>query len=60
MDNDDEPLTQDERQQEADDILDLIRCGRYNVDRKDSSVIGDLLLVIERMDGRIMELENSR
>jgi len=58
MDND-EPLTQDERQQEADNILALIRCGRYDTDRKDSSIIGDLLLVIERMDARIRELERK-
>jgi len=59
MNNDDYPQTQDERQQEADDILALISCGRYDSERKDSAIIADLLLVIERMDARIRELENK-
>jgi len=51
--------TQQDRYEDADHILAQIGCGRYDSERKDSAIIEDLLLVIERMDSRIRELENK-
>ena len=55
---DDEPLTRHERFERANYILAEIGCGRYDSSRKDGIIIEDLLLVIERMDARIRELES--
>lgn len=51
--------TQQDRYENADYILAEIGCGCYNSERRDSAIIADLLLVIERMDARIRELENK-
>lgn len=56
---DDEPLTQTERYRAADHIINLIGCGRYNLDRKDSALISDLFLVIERMSYRMGQMKEE-
>jgi hypothetical protein len=53
------PPTQQDRYEDADNILAQINCGRYDSERRDSEIISDLLLVVERMDARIRELENK-